>query len=623
MSLALESVVDGRRSVQSAVSSGLLVPILGAACSSPGAPLEPRATERQRIRDSLEGVLKSLASDGPEVRDFAEAVARSNGVLFEGQSLKRSQRELFDRLEKSLRDDKYPIPLPEKLKGDLVSLQAAIARLGSLTSHLLATHARESRNHVDLIGGAAVDLGQADATEDFGCLLGDAVAEADRAARIARGTPLETALGADGILQKLIWLALETLTEPGKAEGRSSKVRIGDFDTQLREATRLASSFAPVGSVPLLRAQHAEWLAALFWHTMRYNARFYPSSSELAFQFAAGSYGVPPRCVDLATAGQALSEEEQQQRISTWFAYYGATGRDTELSSPLHLALAAYLSMQAARQKGAVNDAHAVPKRARGKPVAASKALRNLLPRWPVVLTTNYDLEMERALDRMCQPYGVLVPIFDLGRSKNGGRRSPRWLWTDIEFHGRVKGPAKRLVLAPPLAGGSRTSHAFTEQMNRLRRKLLVVKLHGSAEDTDRWDSSWIPRFVLSEATYWREILHQGADEVLRLIDDEVFGTEANAAQERLVLFLGHSVGDPNVRLRLAERSEPGGRKRSARCIAVTRRVDVFLWLVLCGLDLRVGQWELTEIVDWLVGMRELKTTLAGVNMNTHYMEGS
>jgi hypothetical protein len=431
---------------------------------------------------------------------------------------------------------------------------------------------------------------------------------------------LPRALGITGIRARLYVLILEVFPEIREAADEDSpekRVAVALSEDRewmkihasalFEEFTSKALSFprARPGSGGMQNATltlgHIEWLGSLLWHTLRFDARFYPSTAELAFQLSLTASEVPPMRAELAQAAEVAEMHDGKYLFSQMnesFAYYEKSERDNEgrsiAPSPgrLHHAIARYLKESQRRRPS----------------LQTWQARKNDF--WPLVITTNYDNEIERALEEAGCPYNLLIPAY---RCENGFRR-PVW------FGGTSRGDDHAWTpYIPQVDTELEANDAVAILGAALMSVPLVVKLHGSVN----WPASLlnaakalsvdgaeiIPRFVLTESDYISETSRATKDEdkVLFAIDLELrkrASTADPADNSTLICFLGHSVSDWNVRMRIHERLR-GDKAPAMRSLVVSRKIDRYRQEVLRRLMLTVSTEELTTIATVLEGAVE------------------
>lgn len=304
---------------------------------------------------------------------------------------------------------------------------------------------------------------------------------------------------------------------------------------------------------PSLTLPDLVWLGHLLWHVLRFDLRYYPTSAELAFQLSLHSNPGIGNAYDrevpsLAQAAQMVADP--LKHLTRWFTYYNTN----KTPSHLYNTLAEWLVLTFNR--------HRTTAATRGK----------LAVPLPVILTTNYDRAIENALDAKHSSYHVLIPISyifipkDANRSKEN--RHSIWL---LKSRYREN---KQWVTRWNYGGCANARFVRSDIENANLRKTLqrvegplVIKLHGSpleslpdskvgdlpetlseVDDDYRYEH----RIVISESDYLRDLRDDLPDQIRDLLSDG----------NRVLVFMGQSIADWNIRVRLADHvrwSSPGG----------------------------------------------------------------
>lgn len=288
------------------------------------------------------------------------------------------------------------------------------------------------------------------------------------------------------------------------------------------------------------------WLGSVLWHVLRFDLPYYPTTPELAFQMALQAQAGISYDRELPSLAQAAQTvPDPLKHITNWFTFYDTN----KTASRLYNTLAQWLLMTFERHR-----------------VAA--AVRRLAPPAPVILTTNYDRAIENALDAKGSPYHVLIPVLHK-RWRRGQERDqaiehhvPIWL---LKTKYRNPQDKKKCIVDWSFGGCTNVRHQRGDNESaNLRDTLpvlqgpLVVKLHGSPLDDlpdkridnlpERLrhvddDFEYEHRIVISESDYLRDIRDDIPDQIKGFLSEG----------KRILVFLGQSIADWNIRLRLAD----------------------------------------------------------------------
>jgi hypothetical protein len=315
------------------------------------------------------------------------------------------------------------------------------------------------------------------------------------------------------------------------------------------------------------------WLGGLLWHVLRFDLPYYPTSAELAFQVALeaqAGVGYDRELPSLAQAAQMIADP--LTCITRWFAFYATN----KTQSRLYNTLAEWLLLTFNQRRTAA-------------------AVRRLAPPAPVILTTNYDRAIESALDEKLSSYHVLIPVTHIrwrrGTEPAGMLHEQIWLlktmhrdnnsrkWVVRWNYGGCSSPRQRgnLEASDP--------HNTVDLRNLVGP--LVIKLHGSpledlpeAKIEDLWeklthvddDFQYQHRIVISEADYLRDLRDDLPDQIKGIL------SEGN----RVLVFLGQSIADWNIRMRLADHvrwstfGDADDRPQAQRRFAINKRARRF-----------------------------------------------
>lgn len=286
------------------------------------------------------------------------------------------------------------------------------------------------------------------------------------------------------------------------------------------------------------------WIGNLFWHALRFDLPYYPTTAELAFQLslhkasaATAARGTPP---PLAQAAQAITDP--LGHISDWFETYSKHRR----VSPFYEALAKWLIRTY-------------------KDYEASQSGRHRRIPLPLVFTTNYDREIEEALKAAHCSYHVVLPLQFVSQHTNERHEpicheKPLWLMKTVQYEGDEQ------HISWSYAGTTEdtTRSNSDDSTDDPYIGPVIVKLHGSPLEkvpTAKTEVKRLPheqKSRLESKTFTIEYRHRiivsESDYLADLRRDlPVWLRDRLASPGRTLFFLGHSVADWNIRLRLAD----------------------------------------------------------------------
>jgi hypothetical protein len=530
-----------------AARDGTFTPIIGAACSSLDHRGEPRHNLNAEIRNK----------------------ARQIGIYLT-KSERRYLSELIDYPYEDLAD------APEQGPDDLLlAFCVVLLRLDRAAALAFKTGVEKYGNGTNStceflwtrttthsfprqVADWRIPLATSDFRDDVLTELRAAIAHAQRLLDCTAVEWHDRGLGAAGIVASLE--ALKTSL----------------FDDASAETAAILTNMSRVGTVNVL---DLVWIGNLFWHCLRFDTCYYPTTAELAFQlslFAAVAPGdarkSPPL---LAQAAQAA--EKREGLITVWFSHYekgsGTSAFYATLAQWLHLTFARY------------DQTH------------PSSSHRDTVP-LPIVSTTNYDREIERALEhRRCSHHVVMPVRLDLATDAfTPSVSKPFWLMKNVDFDSDGKKTIS-WQYAGKTAASIRTLDP--ESPRQVYAGPVVVKLHGSPLEelpssfnlpnpwsltTNQADARCKHRLIIAESDYLDDLLQQ-----IPLWVQKEF-----QRKRRKRFFLGHSVSDWNIRLRLASELNSEGtatrlnRESPVRRFVVTRRLGFFDSAFMA--DLAIGQ---------------------------------
>jgi hypothetical protein len=514
--------------LEKAVRDGTFTPIIGAACSS----LDHKGEPRYKLADA--------------VRAKARAI---------GRYLNATERRYLDEL---IDVDHGFEPQLETEPDPLMAFYVALLRLDRSAAITFKRGVEQYINDVDkeceflwkrhggisfprLIADWHVPLATSEYQSDIIENLRTAIAAAKRL-RKSMTTAWRTAgLGAEGIVVNLDSL-LSSLVDGGRVKRNAS-----------------------------LNLMDLVWIGNLFWHCLRFDQPYYPTTAELAFQLslctaaAPGSArNAPPQ---LAQAAQAIGDPDLF--LTDWFRFYGQNAGE----SGFYHSLATWLQNNYARCEPSVlrSSTSSVP--------------------LPIVFTTNYDQEIEASLTKLRCPHHVVMPVYLSWTSKAAGdpeqgsppSLEPLWLTKTVnftrndawEYAGRTEegsrsnGDGPNLTVPREEFLGPVIVKLHGSPLDDLPAKGKVGKLPHTLVDTENsYETSYKHRVIITEFDYLKDLRRQ----------IPVWLQRALRNPRRQLFFLGQSISDWNIRLRLADHvswidpTEASGKSEAAVPANVTER---------------------------------------------------
>ncbi len=519
-----EPRIVGLTEIDKALIAGTFTPVVGAACSSLEYRDEPRAELSRDIRRkalSLAGYISTTIC----CPDAAEDV-----------------RHLYELVPPS--SDEVLEPTPTSMFGELGDLLHALIHLDRLACRLFQPPWNPIQSAAAM--GGAISLWRRDSDRQI------------QLPRRSEDWEVSLAGGEDadafGRALTVAITAADTLfASKSECKIRSEDLGLGSIEirNQLTALKRNLFGASDVPAHPALTLPDLIWLGHLLWHVLRFDLAYYPTSTELAFQLSLqASLGLlyVREIPSLAQAAQALADP--LTHIKRWFTFYSSNSTKSEFYSTL----ADWLTRMYALHREPAEDSDRVP------------------PLLPVVLTTNYDVALEKALDERMKPYHVLLPVRHIrwpkNRPESARRPIERSIWL-LKTMRRRNDSARGDLWSPTWRYGGRATVPYGrsdeeagdpyDTLGKLEGP-LVIKLHGSPLDdlpfsTD--DVRLLPdtlrnaaderrlahRIVVSESDYLRDLRDDLPAQIQKIL------SQGN----RTLVFLGQSVSDWNIRVRLAD----------------------------------------------------------------------
>jgi len=540
--------------IQISIEKAVFTPFLGAGASS----LRPRT-----IDDASEtpwwSVAQRLAAlwndlEDEEERLYLESVAQGHGM--------RIHKEAANNYTKDV----------------LYSLQINLTKLGSLLTRLFGEQMTRKRVSASDPEDYAVRFGE-EVEEERKEICNLALKAAEAARALAKSSPPAVLpsdcppLRAEVIYRKLLVFCCRMCP----LDDRSFCPERDSLCSQHREKIRsLRNEGVNLDRRDHLRLDELAWFDNLLWYTLRYHVPSYPTTGELAFQLLLMTDALLDfRMGPLAQVAELRANYEGQVReIRQWFQYC----RGKHPPGKLHRAIAAALQYQFLRYIDSQQD-------------------RDPLP-LAIAFTTNFDQTLEEAFEHLGFDYHVVFPVY-VGW---GEQPRPMWVW-------RSK---KKRVGA--MKWQQKDEECPNDRPDRIDGP-IIVKLHGSPLDAlPDPDHLGLPRdhriqhfVVLSESSYLEAIVGE-AWKYPQWIQDELRDSR------RYLWFLGYSISDWNVRLRLFEHLAHSDElllpRRGVFRLDVDRSFDPYKFAMLGALQVTVCEWDLVGLAEMMLERPEVERIL-------------
>ena len=499
--------------ISKAIKNGLFTPILGPGCYE---VTEDTREARQHLRNRLEWVLAKLGDD-VEACGFIRGVVASN--------LESVLKSRIDQLEEPKED----------WMGPLIDLQAALARLGAACCCFMGEEMQHRPFGFTDVRAVAVNTAaglEPVLAKRIG-LLRDAFFSAVRQAELLNvyirekhHSALNKGFGSTGILGQLVILTYSIFYDNLRRDDADDRAR--EWLDEYRDLVATADRFLRQARKPIaskLALAQLEWIGDLVWHTLRFEAPMYPSPDELAFQLSVClGTAVPPRRERMGALVELANEELRQKLIRKFFKAYesGASGRSKE-QPKLYEVLARALLFASRRAERLVT-------RRRG---SAGEAQQE---RVTVAISTNFDRELERALDKAECIYHLVFPVLVPNDNQTDG------VGEDYR--------ASWMIRTVSWDDGERATEDVFLDPNSIRlnehdfRGPVLVKLHGSP--LEPLQGRYLHRLWISDRDFIEAMVAR--DRFWPRGLRELLDTRG-----RVLCFVGYPLGDTGSRLRLSE----------------------------------------------------------------------
>jgi hypothetical protein len=464
------------------------------------------------------------------------------------------EEDEYDFLE-SLREAKRvpqtePPPKSKPHPRGLHDLRLELVRLGSKGGALFGGAMKDSVEAVTDITGHGVN-GNGPEFEEF--------AEVLILACVAAHKLLSERRTADQLQSQLIYDRLIELTRK-LTGGWLSERRRERLDAR-KDIDHVKAVYADIGMrddeedtrPAKIYLHQLEWFADLLWYTFRFDAQAYPSNEELAFELGL-EITESDRRYPLTSAAE-LRLQRATEQLRRLYGYCRPKDRaDTDEMSGFHDVLARYLIAQDrnASQKSADDYGNQF------------KA---------IAFSTAFDLELEDALKRQSElgVFHVAVPVLTRAKGELRGWDAS-WLLGTVGGKQQIDSPTWEDLPDDP-------------GPNQLRGP-LVIKLHGSP--SHQLPPNCEHALTISESEYLRNFI---------LLESPEFFSSL-LSERRAFFFIGQSLADWNVRLRIYDQLYPHrdpihGRRR---VVAINRKFDEYRSASLAGFGVERWEAELRQV---------------------------
>ncbi len=490
-----------RAHIRSSIKAGTFTPFLGAGASSlrPTKLIDkPWDTVLERLYE-LRGSLKTQ-----EEREYLESLAVAHNLSLGKHEVK-----------------------PSATTDALFALQLALVRCGSHLVNVFGEGMSRSRMCVSELQNYQVPIRAIPTPERIHWIeLLFQVADATQDLKKSELSESKPKLELENIYSKIllsvcrlgIWRFMDNCKGMHELNSKDDEEFGSLKGLVTRHESKLKYACADCNKKPLryLRLDELAWLEDLLWHSLRFRVPAYPTSSELSFELSLATPGAEMRRGGLAEVAEQRGPEKALQCVTDLLTL--CESQQPEVTE-LHLGVAKALWCQFNSYK-------------RKRATLRSQGRMGTGLHWPMAFTTNYDRLIERALQKLGVPYHVVFPV----SAKTATRTEIVWLFATFSRQNDWK--------------PTEVEDCLGWQEDNLRHLAgpLIIKLHGSPqEDTNALQiyRDLKPNLVLSESSYLEAIV--GRKKYPAWLDLEL------CERGRVLWFLGYSISDWNVRIRLYE----------------------------------------------------------------------
>ena len=359
-------------------------------------------------------------------------------------------------------------------------------------------------------------------------------------------------LSTDGIYQRILFLCLEIIPCHSVPKPRYGSCT-NDFatwrDSHKGELGFLMDVVHPIDpNIVEIKFKHIEWINNLLWHTLRFDLNMYPTTQELSFQISLWESALPPRKVPLSLAAFVQSENYLPNLLDVWFKYYE---KQYSIPSQFYLALAGTLYSMHIKSSKYIDSR-------REYQLRGDYTNEDV----PIMYSTNYDYEMERAFNMLCKynygGYHVVFPAIIILRGEyediHAWAMFTRIYRVDKEFpedHLEILDPNANI--APSILGPVIVK-MHGSPLHRLPRVVNEINIPDIVINVDITNVvTIVHRVVISEKDYLDDIastISKSREHGIKL--PEWLANIFKGTKGKELFFLGYSVSDTNIRIRLS-----------------------------------------------------------------------
>jgi SIR2-like domain len=591
MQLTKMALIGARTQIESDIRKGFFTPFLGAGASSlRSGQIDPDSYPWRDVARTLTAIAARLTSAGS--LDFVRSFAAQRLRISEEVS-----KAIVPAAPLLDRPDLWPAIDPKIGDSILVMFQVEIVRAAArLTKYFGMRFADESPSIHRLEDcSVAFDLRSVDAVNPLVRLLAatDIALEMREGAAgevespfLAKVPDAQRGLDRQGIHEGLLALIVGLMgTQRPTYEEQLAKHDVEDFGRIPDEVDG-----GTMDDFGRLRLDAIQWMSELLWYTLRYWVPWYPTTAELAFELSLAVRGAPPRRAELAQAAQAFENDFKASDLSTRVGdlvtycekvqeRHDGPSRET---AAFYYGIAAVLQHQfdmykkeLSRERRALKDKY-ISQKPGEDPVTTGGNGRAQVP-VPLAFTTNFDSALEKIFDESNLSFHIVFPVVKSSKKEEDEETAGAPIWMIKTCHPRSerKKPEEEEWEFPD---------AGVMPLASLEGP-IIVKLHGSPgmqRDGDV-EQHWV---VLSEVGYLQALTNDSwapkwLVNQLRWNSDAKQTAGSNEVVQRALWFLGYSISDWNVRLRLYEHCKrPGGSRNT-----VDRAADVYRTAILRHLE--------------------------------------
>jgi TIR domain/SIR2-like domain len=549
-----EDKKDPWERIGKAIRDGLFTPVLGPGCYR---LTEKTQEAKDHLRRRLNRLLEELQDQGDaDAQEFAEGVAAAGLAEFRSYTASKAGPAMADWNEA------------------LIAFQAGLARLGAQCCSLLGSTMKEHpRGFIDVrslfahvIDDSALPPGSRLRDRFFAVtyLAAQLNKALEVSSRPSRG------VGIRGIQAQLVILTYSIFYREIESDDCDDDTR--EWKRKHRElvaaAGRLLANRDREKS-PRISLSDVEWLGDLLWHTMRFDAPMYPSPDELAFQLSVClGTRILPRKERMGTIVEIADWQTRPELIRNFLRVYeaGASTRSEEETRFYDVLAGAFFVPQTGR-----GSSRGTPTGS-GFQAATSQKIR-------VAISTNFDRELERAFDRLKQPYHLVLPVY-VGDSDDGDAGAAEWaegwLFLTVTWE-----ESERITNEPP-----RLLEMDRAELAEMRiQGPVIVKLHGSP--LERLPHRYMHRLSISDCDFIEAMISRDRfwpPGLRKLLD----------SKNRVLCFVGYPLSDTRSRLRLSDHLD--GEQINRTLYLIDYPKDPLRHTLLEYIDVRLVLNELEEL---------------------------